>query len=263
MEKKKINEIVCIGTSFTEGDGLNPDNDTHKAPEWYLKNKNVKVTMHDYCWPTVLKKLTNVPVTNLGKSGSGIEYLMRHVEEILEKQDCKNTLFILEYSNWGRSELWCHMFNSWVVANWGPADGKDTRNGYATMISTDYNFGQQLPKVYFSVYESFLDNFLNEKEYLLQRDRNFLNLLYKLEKENISYQIVLLDTPFSKTLEDSELFNYKELLDESMYNYLNSRKLTIRYETNEEVMNGHPGIEGHAHLANVFCNKLKEKYTIG
>ena len=35
-----IKEIICIGTSFTEGSGLNPkgDKDENQAVKWYKEN---------------------------------------------------------------------------------------------------------------------------------------------------------------------------------------------------------------------------------
>jgi len=131
------------------------------------------------------------------------------------------------------------------------------------MMTTDYNFGTQLEQSDFTIYESFLDNFFNQQEYLLQRDRNFLNLLYKLKAENISYQIVVLETPYLLYLKDHPLFNYKELLTDYLWGYVKHNNLTITYETNEEVMDPHPSITGHKHIANLFSHRLKEKYNFG
>ena len=263
--KKSIKEIVCIGTSFTEGDGLNPKNPLHHAVEWYRNNKGIEInSIAEYCWPTVLENLLNVTVKNLGKSGSSIEYLMRNVEESLESNECKNTLFILEYSSWGRSELWSTKFNQWIVANWGPRDGNDpTNEGYAVMMSTDYNFGKQLDREYFKIYESFLDNFLNEHEYLLQRDRNFLNLLYKLHSQGISYQIIQLEPTYLLHLNRHPLFNYRELFEDGLWKFMDDNKLTIMHETNGAVTDGHPSISGHNYLANILSNLLREKYNFG
>jgi len=260
--KKSIKEIICIGTSFTEGDGLNPKNDTHFAPKWYLDNKNIKVNMTEYCWPTLLGNLSNTKTINLGKSGSSIEYLIRNIEEILETKDCKDVLFILEYSSWGRSELWCTDYNQWIVANWGPTGGVDAKTyGYSVMLSTDYNFGQQLSPEYQSVYQLFLKTFFNEKEYLIQRDRNFLNLLYKLETENISYQVIMLENPFVVNLKEHRLFNYKEVLPDNLWGFVDKHQLTITHETNGVVKNGHPSVSGHKYLANLFYDKGQNSIT--
>jgi len=259
----EIKKVICIGTSFTEGDGLNPDNSTHFAVQWYLDKKNIRVNMADYSWPAILEKSLNVPVINLGKSGSSIEYLIRNVEEILEQEDCKNTLFILEYSSWGRTELWSTAYNQWVVANWGPTDGNDASSGYSVMMSTDYNFGEQLDSKYFKIYESFLNNFFNEHEFLIQRDRNFLNLLYKLDKENVNYQILTLETPYLEGLDSHTLVNNNKLLDENLWAFVENNKLSITHETNGEVKNPHPSITGHEYLAKLFYSTLIKKYHIG
>ena len=262
-KKKKINEIICIGTSFTEGDGLNPKKDIDGAVAWYFHNKNIRIeSINQYCWPTILQKICRVPVTNLGKSGSSIEYLIRNVEEIIENKNCKNKLFILEYSSWGRSELWFRPFEKWVVANWGPRNGKDETDGYATMISTDYNFGEQLDEQYFKIYEKYLDHFFNEHEYLIQRDRHFLNLLYKLKSLNISYQVIKLENPYLHDMDNHKLFNFKDILNEDLWGYVGKNNLTITYDTLGNIVNDHPSIEGHNHLAKLFYDKLKNTYQI-
>ena len=262
-----IDEIICIGTSFTEGHGLNP---THRqghgkyikdsAVVWYKKNKGIQIkSMTEVAWPSQLQNISGIKTRNLGKCGSSIEYLMRNVEEILEKEDTSNKFFILEYSSWGRSELWSSKHNQWIVANWGPRNGHDAKKeGYAAMMSTDYNFGIQLEKDEFDIFEKYLDNFFNEQEYLIQRDRHFLNLLYKLKSKNIKYQVILLENPYLIELQDNELFNYKDVLDRNMWGYIeNDVNLSITKITNGKIVDGHPSIEGHEHIANLIYTKLK------
>lgn len=262
-----IDEIICIGTSFTEGHGLNP---THRqgdgkyikdsAVVWYKKNKGIQIkSMTEVAWPSQLQNISGIKTRNLGKCGSSIEYLIRNVEEIIEKEDISNKFFILEYSSWGRSELWSSKYNQWVVANWGPRDGKDSKKeGYASMMSTDYNFGTQLETDDIVIYEKYLDNFFNECEYLIQRDRHFLNLLYKLKSKNINYQVILLENSYLIELENNDLFNYKNVLDKSMWGYIeNDVNLSITKITNGEIVDGHPSIEGHQHIANLIYTKLK------
>lgn len=264
-----IDEIICIGTSFTEGGGLNPkrlqNGETYiKDPAviWYEKNKNIKIkSITQYAWPNQLQKITGIKTRNVGKCGSSIEYLIRNVEEILETEDVTNKFFILEYSSWGRSELWSTYYNQWIVANWGPRDGINPKtDGYAVMMTTDYNFGNQLEPNFFEIYEKFLDNFFNEHEYLIHRDRNFLNLLYKLKSKNIKYQTILLETPYWSEITKDEVFNYKNVLSRDMWGYIeNEVKLSIQQLTNMEILDGHPSIEGHEHIANLIYTKLKER----
>lgn len=258
-----INEIICIGTSFTEGGGLNPKNrfgESDPAVTWYKENKGIEISsMKDVSWPNQLQKISKVKTRNLGKCGASIEYLMRNVEEIIETEDCLNKYFILEYSSWGRSELWSSKHNQWIVTNWGPRDGQDpTTEGYAVMMTTDYNFGTQLEPHEFTIYETFLDNYFNELEYLIQRDRQFMNLLYKLKAKKIDFEILLLEPTYWIGFDTDSLFKKRCILKENLWAYIAEKKLSIQDVTNGFVMDGHPSIEGHEHIAKLIYEKLKE-----
>ena len=265
-----INEIICIGTSFTEGHGLNPRkclSDTisvDPAVIWYKENKGIEIkSMGEYAWPSILKKLSGIKTRNLGKCGSSIEYLMRNVEHILEREDVSDKFFILEYSNWGRSELWSPTRNEWLVANWGPRDGYDpTTEGYAVMITTDYNFGYQSEPSELTIYEKYLDTFFNEKEYLIQRDKYFLNLLYKLKAKNIKYSILGLEPPFWEELLVDDLFHSNVLNKTNLWKDVMDLKITLGDLSPEIGTDGHPSIEGHEYIANLIYTALKERGEI-
>ena len=254
-----INEIICIGTSFTEGDGLNPYKDD-SAVQWYKEHKEIEIeSITQFSWPSQLQTISNIKTRNLGKCGSSIEYLIRNVEEIIEKEDVSDKLFVLEYSSWGRSELWSSKHNQWIVANWGPRDGQNPKTeGYSVMMTTNYNFGEQLEPEEFKIYEDFLDTYFNESEYLIQRDRYFLNLLYKLKSKNIKYKLLILEPVYCIELENDNLFKDELILNENLWDYMNTNKLSIKHITNNEIDNGHPSIEGHEHLTNVIYTNLKE-----
>lgn len=260
-----IDEIICIGTSFTEGGGLNPKypkeigREADPAVIWYKKNKNIEIkSITEYAWPSQFQNISGIKTRNLGKCGSSIEYLIRNVEEIIENEDTSNKFFILEYSSWGRSELWSSKYNKWLIANWGPTNGSNYDDGYSTMITTDYNFGTQLSQSEFKIYEDFLNNYFNETEFLINRDRHFLNLLYKLKSKNINYQVILLETIFWEGLLNDEIFNHRNILSRDMWGYIKEIGLTIGQLPNINVMDGHPSIEGHEHIAKIIYTKLKE-----
>lgn len=255
-----INEIICIGTSFTEGDGLNPYKDD-SAVKWYKEHKGIEIeSITQFSWPSQLQKISGIKTRNLGKCGSSIEYLMRNVEEIIEKEDVSDKIFILEYSSWGRSELWSTKHNKWIVANWGPRNGQDALiDGYSVMMTTDYNFGQQLEPNEFKIYESFLDNYFNESEYLIQRDIYFLNLLYKLNSKNIKYKLLILEPVYSLELENDSLFKDNLIINQNLWEFMDKNKLSIKHITSNEIDNGHPSIEGHERLSSIIYTKLKER----
>lgn len=257
-----INEIICIGTSFMEGHGLNPMHkyaSDNQAVNWYRENKDIHIqNMREYAFPSILEKESNIKTRNLGKCGSSIEYLMRNVEEILETEDCSKKFFILEYSSWGRSELWSPETNEWMIANWGHKNGNEPSDGYATHITTDYNGGQQMSPAHIDIYNIFLNNFFNEHEFLIQRDRHFLNLLYKLSSLKIKYQVLMLENIYWEGLKNP-LFNYKNIFKQDLWGYIKNNGLDFKTETNGEVDDSHPSITGHNHIAKLIYKKIKSK----
>lgn len=258
-----INEIICIGTSFTWGDGL----DTKRNKEfvkWYKENTNEDVSRETHAFPALLSNLTNIKTRNLGKCGSSIEYVCRNVEELLEKEDISDKLLILEYANWGRSELWSNKYQKYIIANWGPSDGNDVTNGYSTYLTIDY--AQQYAdtpdalwdlKNEIEVYDTFCDSFVDETEILIKNDRLFLNLLYKLHVKGIQFLIIPLEPFFTDTLEKNEIVNDNSELfyfnedNYGMAGYVSKLSLRIHDEILDST-ESHPSPKGHQ----VFAKKI-------
>jgi hypothetical protein len=258
-----IDEIICIGTSFTWGDGL----DTKRNKEfvkWYKENTNQIISRETHAFPALLQTLTNIKTRNLGKCGSSIEYVCRNVEELLERENLSNKLLILEYANWGRAELWSNKYQKYIIANWGPSDGHDVTKGYSTYLTIDYaeeydntpgalwDFRDDI-----KVYNKFCDSFMDEKEFLIKNDRMFLNLLYKLQTKGIKFLIVPLEQFFTDILEKDEIvLNNSELFyfnneNYGMAGYISNLGLRIHDEildSNES----HPSPKGHQ----IFSEKI-------
>jgi len=261
-----MNEIICIGTSFTEGGGLY---DT-EVKEYYKKLNIIYDKQSEVAWPSHLGKLLNIPTRNLGKCGSGIDYLIRNVEEIIEHEDVSDKLFILEYSGWGRTELWDSNRNKYIITNWGPRDGNDPKNeGYAVMMTTDYTYGEQLEHSKFKLWESFLDSHFNEADYLISRDKQFINLLYKLQHKQIKFLVIYLESCFWEGLYDesviieNSLFMTKDNTKVSHsvpfgLSYLVSNNGNRISDMLPEINDTHPNIEGHISIANEIYTKLKK-----
>lgn len=258
-----ISEIICVGTSYTEGGGLYDP----IVKEYYKKQNIIYDKQSEVSWPTHLNKLSNIKVRNLGKCGSGMDYLIRNVETIIENEDVSDKLFILEYSNWGRTELWDSIFNQYIITNWGPRNGEDpTVDGYAVMMTTDYTYGTQLESNDFKLWETFLDRHFNEFDYLINLDKSFINLLYKLSYKNIKFKIIYLETPFYLNFLDDEIVNSNSILMCSdstcnrfgISNLVSEKKMRI-LNLNTESEDSHPNIEGHKEIANQIYNIIKNQ----
>lgn len=264
-----MNEIICIGTSYTEGGGL-----YEPIVKDYYKSKNIIYNKQsEVAWPAKLSNLLNIPTRNLGKCGSGMDYLIRNVENIIETEDVSDKLFILEYSSWGRTELWDSTRDEYIITNWGPRNGEDpTIDGYAVMMTTDYTYGTQLEPDDFKLWETFLDRHFNEMEYLINRDKQFVNLLYKLTYNQIKFLVIYLETPFWDGIYTDPI-----LIDNSLYmsaddslpiskgepfgmSYLVSDKQERIEDIVPDVNDSHPSINGHHIIANEIYTKLKKIY---
>jgi hypothetical protein len=258
-----ISEIICIGTSYTEGGGLYDP----IVKEHYKKNNVIYDKQSEVAWPRFLGKLTNTKVRNLGKCGSGMDYLIRTVETIIENEDVSDKLFILEYSTWGRTELWDSKYNQYIITNWGPRNGEDpTTDGYAVMMTTDYTYGTQLEQTDFKLWETFLDRHFNEFDHLIKMDNSFINLLYKLSYKNIKFKIIYLEPPFYLNLLNDEMVNTNSILmcgDENctrfgISNLVSEKEMRI-VNLGIESTDTHPSIEGHKEIANQIYNTIKNK----
>ena len=258
-----ISEIICIGTSYTEGGGLYDP----IVKKYYKKQNIIYDKQSEVAWPQFLGKLTNTKVRNLGKCGSGMDYLIRNVETIIENEDVSDKLFILEYSTWGRTELWDSKYNQYIITNWGPRNGEDpTTDGYAVMMTTDYTYGTQLEQTDFKLWETFLDRHFNEFDHLIKMDNSFINLLYKLSYKNIKFKIIYLEPPFYLNLLNDEMVNTNSILmcgDENctrfgISNLVSEKEMRI-VNLGIESTDTHPSIEGHKEIANQIYNTIKNK----
>lgn len=259
-----FDEIICIGTSFTYGHGLHPMHDKHIL-KWYRDNRGISLDIHKHNYPSILSKLTNTSVRNYGWCGSSLEYVVRKTDELFYEEDLSNKLLVLEYSSWGRSELYSTKLKKYIIANWGPTDGNDVKNGYNTHLTVDYmkeyQNTQELRWDFTEekkLYNKYLDNFQDEHLELIRKDRLFVNLLYKLYHNNIKFIILPLEELYSENIRNDNLVKkYMVSLnndDNGMYDFISTNKLRLMDDTAGEINEGHPSPDGY----NVIAKKVYE-----
>lgn len=255
-----FDEIICIGTSFTYGHGLHPRHDKHIL-EWYKENKDISLDIDKHSYPSILSTLTNTPVRNYGWCGSSLDYVVRKTDELFYEEDLSNKLLILEYSNWGRSELYSTKLGQYIIANWGPEDGDDTKNGYATMLTVDYTKEyENTTEIYWDfseeikIYNKFLNSFQDEQLELIRKDRVFVNLLYKLYYHNIDFLVLPLQKFFTDDIINDKIVKKRNInisqTGDGMYGFISEKKLRIMDDTNGEIQEGHPSPDGYREIAN-------------
>ena len=263
-----MNEIIFIGTSFTYGGGFHKYFNKEVVKRY--KYKGIDVSPEKSSFPSIVSKNTGLKSRNLGKSGASIEYLIRNVEDIFYTEEIHNKVLILEYSSWGRSELYSRKLGKYVVANWGARDGEDvSHRGYESYITTNYE-DMMTPNIDYpdlrreiQIYDSYLNRFQDESLELIKRDRHFLNLLYKLKYNNVKYYIICLENPYTVELENDKVFLdnlIKISYDDQGYNlseFVNKNGLRISDDIGEDLNESHPSPKGHEEIANIIVNRLK------
>jgi len=260
-----FDEIICIGTSFTEGHGLHP-RANKDILDWYKKNKNISLDINKHSYPSVLSELTGVPVKNYGWCGSSLDYVVRKADELFYEEDLSNKLLVLEYSNYGRNELYSTKYEQYIVANWGPEDGDDIKNGYATMLTIDYfkeyvntteidwDFSEEI-----NLYNKFLDSFQDEKLELIRKDRMFINFLHKLDYYNVKFLVLPLQKFFTEDIRNDDIVKKHtvDVTEDGMYGFISEHKLRLMDETNNEIEDGHPCPAGYFEIAKKVYNSIK------
>lgn len=263
-----MKEIVFIGTSFTYGGGFHEHFNEEVVNRY--KNKGIEVSLEESPFPAIVSKNLNLKYRNLGKSGASIEYLMRNVENIFYNEEIKSKILVLEYSNWGRSELYSTRLEKYVVANWGPRDGIDVKNrGYETYITPSYE-DEAHPTQYrpnmkreMQVFDSYLNRFQNEQIELIKRDRQFLNLLYKLNYHGIRYYIICLENVYAVELENDPMFTNHLIKMQNkntgytLYEFVGENNWTISDDVGEDLNDSHPSVKGHQEIAKIITERIK------
>jgi hypothetical protein len=263
-----MKEIIFIGTSFTYGGGLHKYFNEEVVKRY--RYKGIEVSPEKNSFPTIVSQKLNTKTRNLGKSGSSIQYLIRNVEEIFYNEDLTDKILILEYSNWGRSELYSNRLEKYLVANWGPRDGDNVNNrGYESYVTPSYE-DEMHPTKYrpnmkreMQVFDAYLNRFQNENLELIKRDREFLNLLYKLNYHKVKYYVICLEDIYTVELENDSMFtnHFIKMKGETngynIYEFVGENNWTISDDVGEDLQECHPSPKGHEEIANIIIERLK------
>jgi hypothetical protein len=274
-----VNEIICVGTSLTQGGGMHPKRDK-KIVEWYKSEKDMVISDVTHSYPAIIGKLTGKKVRNLGKCGAGLYYLMRTVEDILEDENTDDKLFILEYSNTDRIELWSNRYKNYLVVNYGPRDGVNPENGHECYMTFDYNLEyEDTDEVWWNfnpdevdeprLFDKYLDYFHDNHLWMIQQDRFFLNFLYKLKSKGIKfilhgqspywegfYNEPIINEKFYKFMYHTDKKNKKD--DFCTWLHCINKQMSITKETNELFIDDHPNPKGHEYIAETLLSFIKE-----
>ena len=256
-----IKEIHCFGTSHTEGGGfefMNREKNT-ELKKFYTEEP---FTKENYSYPGNLQKLVgkDVKVYNHAKSGYGNERMYRLAYDVLNNGTPNNEkLLLLEFSIVGRKEYYSKSINDYFIANYsfdenGNIDYLDVAQTY--FVSSYKNVEKLLkPLVYDFMIET-IDFDIQQKTMKMNNDF-FIDYLFH---NNINFLLTsppyFLEPRFG--LNDkikNNLIEFDEFIYD-LYYFVERNRLRIRDETNNEILDGHAGLEANKKIAKIIFDKI-------
>jgi hypothetical protein len=256
-----IKEIHCFGTSHTEGGGF----------EFMHREKNIELkkfyneqpfTKENYSWPGQLQKLigNDIKVYNHAKSGYGNERMYRLVYEILNNGKPNNEkLLLLEFSIVGRKEYYSKTINDYFITNYsfnekGFIQNLDMAQTY--FVSSYKNVEKLLKPLVYEFMRETIDFDIQEKTMKMNNDFFIDYLLYNNVNFLLTSPPYFLQPRFGREEKiKNNLIEFEEFVDD-LYFFVERNKLRIRDETNDEILDGHAGLEGNKRIAKIIFDKI-------
>lgn len=273
MVSNNIEHIVIVGTSFTHGGGYAEGGDTRKILEKY--EQDIPKIQEDCAWPAYFQKMIDkkIKVHNLALSGSGVEYLIRTVNEWILGNPAKieTTLFLLEISGYGRMEFWDSSLQKYVVCNWSYDDksGKfspSLHNGIYWRETEEHNkkIASGEPLI-----QQFLNRYCEPMISVEKLQSQLFDFLCKLQYKEINFKL------FGEHLYDGDLHNDFLVENNRLYltdknglrhcgihQFLEAEQLQIKHITNGESNDFHACLAGNRIIAQQYYHQLREVYNL-
>jgi hypothetical protein len=256
-----IKEIHCFGTSHTEGGGFEF---MHKVRNMELKKfyKEEPFTKQNYSYPGQLQKLfgKDIKVYNHAKSGYGNERMYRLAYDVLNNSTPNNEkLLLLEFSFVGRKEYYSKSMNDYFIANYSFNENGDINylDVAQTYFASSYKNLEKLIKPLVSDFmKETIDFDIQEKTMKMNNDFFIDYLLYN----NVNFLLTV--PPYFNQIGRGSNEKIKNNLIKfgnhqyDLYGFAVHNKLTIKDETNGEIIDDHAGLEANKQIAKIIFDKI-------
>lgn len=279
-----IKKIYTFGTSFTEGGGFEFD-----KPEPKYNNDGLfkhyghldeEKTRKNFSWPGQLQKLYNsVEIVNEAKSGYGNERIYRRCFDVVTHPSFNKdeSLLLFEFSDIGRKELFHNELDDYIILNywWDKYPAKDSPevSSFANTYYYDNDNVTNIIKKDSEFLSDYIKKTIKFEEVLKQLTRNIHFFLSFLNQNDINYKIIASEwVDFNLKLKtDLDFLESKRILFELPNNILfkdvmelfGKYKLSIRHETNDEIMDdGHLGYFGNKLVAKLIGDYLDKNNLV-
>jgi len=272
-----IKNIYTFGTSWTEGGGFEFDKPKPKynSDDLYniYGNTDEELTRKNFSWPGQLSKICkNLNIINHAKSGYGNERLYRKAfEEITNpKFDKEHSLFLFEFSDLGRKEIYHKEIGDYIILNYyweHPIQETDLKiSSFANSYYYDSDEVLNILSKDYDLLKSFLEKTIDFYNVVDLLNRNMHMFISFLEFNQIKYHILTTEyVNWNQNLKTTEnLIKEKRVklnLKNDTYNdvmeLFTQYGLSLKNETNGVINDGaHLGYNGSKLIANLVSSFL-------
>lgn len=307
-----IKTIYFFGTSHTAGGGfefnsklktfnfIEAELKENEEPKGQILHKiyeelfpNELRTQDNYSFPGQFQHLCNdrkldIKVVNISKQGYGNERIYRKFYDLIQSKDFdrKTSLFVFEFSDIERKEIYYKPLNNHVIINYGAVDRyfhtndvKQKRKNFENTIEISsyahsywYETEEDLKilKEDYKFFNDYVNKTFDTKMIINQLNINNINFLNFLKHQNFNFLISETHNLLWKDLNE-----YYEFIDEhrilykckdgsttnSFIEYIHKHEHLITYETSYRISDMHPSLKGNKLIAkNIFNECVNRNY---
>jgi hypothetical protein len=248
-----ISKIFVSGGSHCIGGGFNWED----VVNVYRTEMNINIkNRFDITYPKLVSNYFNCDVIFEGEFGGSINRMIRKTYEYIFNNDVTNILFILEVPPGWRDEFYSNELNRNVNMTIGnilsPDDNTDVANG------NDIKDLHIIHKNITNYFYNFIDYEIDKRKWMY----SLVGLFSYFKLHKLKY-IVIDNGDFqqflkfqNKSEDDYNLMWFDK--GNTLHNWINENKLTIKLETNNKSNDEHLGIKGHQMVAEKIINYVKE-----
>jgi hypothetical protein len=265
----EIKNIYCFGTSFTAGGGFEWDGNNKDRvgllEKYYSNTLEIKNQFH-YSWPGQLQKiLPNTKIHNLAKQGYGNDSMYRKCFEMANEVsfDNKQSIFLIEFSDFGRKEFYSTDLNDYIVCNYSHSNNDIRVNSIANSYHYDTPTTQRKLEVFFPIINNFMEKTFNENEEFKKISMETSFFLNWLAMKNI--KTIFISKPIIFYENDKDVINQFTSINYDIYDgecyelfsFIN-KGFSIKDETNGGYDDFHAGYQTNKFISKLIYNKLVE-----
>jgi len=277
-------KIFCFGTSLSCGGGFEWDSNDQKRNKLleenygYLKIRDQHKFSYPYHLQQLINKLNNVKikVENFAKSGYGNERICQSIYNLITTNEIdEETLLLVEFSDFGRLQLYDNHFEKDFIVNYHFEDNTEDLNFSNISLAYEYFYDNKIErerlKEIYNTISNFLDFYIDMKYVPNKISMNTFYLVSTLDNLNIPYIIVsdsmLLDglhnklKNYNKLKVDYDIGNGKST--NILWEYIVEKQLSIKHETNKKYNDFHAGYRGNIEISKQIYKKISEVYSLG